>query len=279
MSNFPEIVTFRITSRCNNNCKYCFAPKNIKEMGFSELKKLFYLFQKRGVKAVVLTGGEPLLRENISDIFKELKKCNIKIFLDTNGDLFFNYKDKIDKYVDVLGLPIDFPDSSYRNKKNLNTIIKILNYYKNKNLNKPIIRIGTIVTKDNINKLISIGELLKNYPVDIWKIYEFTPQNINAIKNKLALAVSQKEFEEAVRIKDKFLNLKLVISKRKDRSYAYFFINPDGIVFMPIDDLNICKEKIIGNIFDEDIIERWEKEVSQDNYLNNAKETFNYNFS
>lgn len=280
MLNFPEIVTFRITSKCNNNCKYCFASKNIEEMDFSKLRKLFCLFHEGGVKAVVLTGGEPLLRKDILKIFKELRKYNIKIFLDTNGDLFFNYKAEIDKYVDVLGLPLDFSDSSYRSKENFETIMKILNYYKNKSFKeRPIIRIGTVVTQDNIKDLEKISNLLENCSIDIWKIYEFTPQNINAIKNKSFLEISSEEFEkETARIKNKFSNLKIVISERKNRSAAYFFINPNGSVFIPIDNLDICKEKIVGNVFDEDIVEKWEKEVSISNYIDNAKETFNYDF-
>lgn len=80
MGNFPEIINFRITSRCNHNCKYCYGPKNIKELSFPELKKIFNLFHKRGVKVAVLTGGEPLLREDIGEIFQELKKIISKYF-------------------------------------------------------------------------------------------------------------------------------------------------------------------------------------------------------
>jgi hypothetical protein len=50
MENFPQIITFRITSRYNNNYKYCFGPKNVKEISLVELKKLFNLFYIRGVK-------------------------------------------------------------------------------------------------------------------------------------------------------------------------------------------------------------------------------------
>ena len=54
----PEVVNFKITSRCNNDCKYCFGPeKTLKEMDFSKLKKLFQLLYKNGVKGVNLTGG------------------------------------------------------------------------------------------------------------------------------------------------------------------------------------------------------------------------------
>lgn len=279
MKTFPEIVSFRITSKCNNNCKYCYGPpQNLEEMNFLKLKRMFHLFSKNGVKAIVLCGGEPLVREDFEDIIKELKKFNFKIFLDTNGDLFFKYKDLIAENIDVLGLPIDFPDKSYRNSDNLNTVLKILTFFKNKS-KKPIIRIGTVITKDNINELEKIGDLIKDYPIDIWKIYEFIPQN-NAVKNKSFLEVSHQQFNEtSQKIKDKFSEyFKIVISKRKDRTNAYFFVASNGEVFMPVDDFDVCREIKLGNVFDENIVEKWKKFVSENNYQSNAKVTFGYKF-
>lgn len=277
MKNFPEVITFRITSKCNQNCKYCFGPaKDKKGMDFSELQKLFQLFFKKGVKAIVLTGGEPLLRQDFEEIINELIKYNLKIFLDTNGDLFFKHKDLISGNIDVLGLPIDFVDKSYRNKDNFETTVKILDFYKDKKIH-PIIRIGTVVTQDNLNDLNRIGNLLKNYPVDIWKISEFIPQNINALKNKSSLEVPLTEFDKATKRAKKTFSkyFKIKIAERKERSKAYFFVASDGTVFMPVDNLDICREIEIGNIFDKDILEKWEKIVIKDNYFNNVEATFN----
>jgi len=280
MKLFPEIITFRITSRCNNDCKYCFGPpKNLKELNLQNLKKLFNLFDKNGTKAVVLTGGEPLFRDDFQDIIQELKRHKLKIFLDTNGDLFFKYQDLILENVDVLGLPIDFPNRSYRNKNNLKTIIRTLNFLKETE-KKPIVRISTVVTQENVDTLEEIGNLIKNYPVDIWKIYEFTPQNINAIKNKSVLEITPERFDRTTqKLKKKFSKFfNVVISKRKHRTNAYFFVASDGTVFMPVDDGDICREAKIGNIFEKGVVEKWRKFVTGKNYIENAEPTFNYKF-
>lgn len=276
---FPPIITIFITSRCNNNCKHCFGPKNVTEMGFLRLKELFLLLHTKGVKAVLLGGGEPLLRDDFTEIIGELRRLDFKIFLDTNGDLFFRYGDLITEHVSVIGLPVDFPDSSYRNEDNLKMVFKILGYYKGLK-KRQIIRIGTVVTKDNFKRLNEIGKLLKSYPVDIWKIYQFVPQNYNAIKNRPSLEISQREFDEATQgIKDTFSgNFKVVISRREDMNRAYFFIASDGAVFVPIDDLSICRQMEIGNIFDRDILDKWKKVVSEKHYINNAEATFNCRF-
>lgn len=245
-------------------------------MSFSELKKLFRLFYSKGIKAIILTGGEPLLRDDFEEIINELRKYNFKIFLDTNGDFFFKYKDLISNNIDELALPIDFPNKSYRNKNNLKTILAILNYFK-KIKKHPAIRIGTVATKENIRVLDEVGELLKNYPVDIWKIYQFIPQNVNAVKNRNLLEISQKEFNMAGRRIKKIFSkfFKVVIYKRKEMNKAYFFVGSDGTVFMPVDDGDIFREKKIGNVFEGDIFEKWKELVSKRNYIDNIKATFN----
>ncbi len=68
MDHFPEIVTFRVTSRCTKDCDFCYGPKNIPELDFSQLQKVFSLLAKKGVKSITITGGEPLLRSDIKKI-------------------------------------------------------------------------------------------------------------------------------------------------------------------------------------------------------------------
>lgn len=281
MKNVPQVVSFRVTLRCNNKCKYCFSSKNtnIKEMDLSKLKKLFSLLVKMGVKAILLTGGEPLLREDIDQIILELKRFDFKVFIDTNGDLFFKHKGIISKNVDVIGLPIDFSDSSYRNKDNLKTVLKILSLYKDRKKH-PKIRIGTVVTKDNYQKLDKIAELLKSYPVSAWKLYQFTPQGASAIKHRASLEISRNLFNKTTQeIKDRYSHfLKIIISERAERNRAYFFVNPDGTVSIPVDNLDICRQRKIGTIFDKDILDKWRKLVFLENYEQNAEATFNHNF-
>jgi len=280
MKDFPDIVTLRLTSKCNNNCKYCYAgpTTNKGDMSFQKLERLFRLFHDKGAKAVVLGGGEPLLRGDFDKILLELKKHNLQIYLDTNGDLFFNHEKPILENVEQLGLPIDFPDTSYRNPENLSNILKILDYLK-QHKKRPKIRIGTVVTQDNIAHLPEIGELIRDYPVDLWKLYEFIPQYGNALKNKASLEVGEQAFIAAANAAKKRFSkyFRVLISKRKSRTNAYFFIDSDGLVFMPIDKKGFCGYLDIGDVFEEDIVERWEMHVRKTKYLRNAWFTFDQN--
>lgn len=276
MENFPPVITLRITSRCNNDCRYCFGPKDKKELDLSNLKKIFRLLSKNGAKAVVLTGGEPTMREDFDKILQELKKNKLSVFLDTNGDLFFEHSGAILAHVDVIGLPVDFPGGSYRNEDNFKAVFAALDHIASQK-NRPMIRIGTVVTRDNFEILEKIGQILTKYPIDVWKLYQFTPQAVSALKNRSSLEIPQKDFDRVARkISGRFRkNFKVVISSRKDRNRAYFFLDPDGTVFIPNDDMHICRQVKVGRILDQNIVSKWRRVVLKNNYRENIKLTFN----
>lgn len=185
--------------------------------------------------------------------------------------MFLKYRRLITENINTIGLPLDFPDRNYRNKENNRNVRKILSYLK-KFKKHPQIRIGTVVTKDNWHQLSEIGELISNYPIYAWKLYEFTPQEVNALKNRKLFEISGKKFESATaRVFNRFSRkFTVIISKRKHRNRAYFFIDPDGTVFVPVDGSRICRQVKVGNIFDKDIFNKWQKLVLQSNYLKNA---------
>jgi len=132
-NKLPKIVHFQITSKCNNNCKHCFGPnKDTIDMTMTQIDKMIKILSNAGVENIHLTGGEPTLRKNFDQIIKKLKKSGFKIFMDTNCDYFFQHEKTISKNILVLGVPIDFPDKSWRNSENLDNVLSILNFYKNK---------------------------------------------------------------------------------------------------------------------------------------------------
>ena len=56
-------------------------------------------------------------------------------------------------------------------------------------------------------------------------------------------------------------------------------MNPNGGIFMPRDDNFYRGEMDIGNVFDKDIIQKWEEAVHKKNYIENAERTFNHKFN
>ncbi|MDY6948616.1 MAG: GTP 3',8-cyclase MoaA [Pseudomonadota bacterium] len=88
-----------VMDRCNFRCPYCMPRETFHEnyrflksnerLSFEEIVRLTRLFVDMGVKKVRLTGGEPLLRSNVSDLVGDLTAIEgvQDVALTTNGVL------------------------------------------------------------------------------------------------------------------------------------------------------------------------------------------------
>lgn len=95
-----------LTNRCNLSCKHCCATQVMskKDISFDILGKVIELNPLQ----IALSGGEPLLHNQIEDILKFIRKQYTgQIELDTNGTLVNKYLDSIIKYVDKVSISID----------------------------------------------------------------------------------------------------------------------------------------------------------------------------
>jgi MoaA/NifB/PqqE/SkfB family radical SAM enzyme len=78
----PKILTFFVTNQCNAKCKHCFnwQASTLNELSLKEIQKIdLDIFT-----SISITGGEPTLRPDLSDICQQAAKKN-KIYLNTNG--------------------------------------------------------------------------------------------------------------------------------------------------------------------------------------------------
>lgn len=79
-----------VTDRCNLSCTYChregLSSRPEKAMSAAEIGKIVGIAKEFGVRKVKLTGGEPLLRQDIVEIVKEIAMPGIEdISMTTNG--------------------------------------------------------------------------------------------------------------------------------------------------------------------------------------------------
>ena len=87
-----DYIRVSVTDRCDFRCVYCmsekmtFLPKST-VLSLEEIERLIRVFSELGVKKVRLTGGEPLVRRGIDNLFKSIGKIKAldEITLTTNG--------------------------------------------------------------------------------------------------------------------------------------------------------------------------------------------------
>lgn len=91
----PIAGNFELTPRCNFNCPMCYVhmtPEQIRETGRRELTAAELLEIARqardmGMVFALLTGGEPLIREDFFEIYEGMKALGLMISINTNGSL------------------------------------------------------------------------------------------------------------------------------------------------------------------------------------------------
>ncbi len=81
-------ISFNITNRCNSRCLMCSVWKQKEEeLGIEDLSKIFKDLRKNGIYLVEITGGEPLLRNDLFDFTSLLDNLGMVYTLNTNGFL------------------------------------------------------------------------------------------------------------------------------------------------------------------------------------------------
>lgn len=145
------VVYFHVTQRCNLRCSYCYNKYNINkrdELDINQIDEISKKLKKLGIKKVVLTGGEALIRDDIVDIAYLFKNKNIKIELLTNGTMLDKRMEILD-IVDSVIISIDTFDSIKNKRKGLdiNKLKKTLDNIKYENFNK--VKLRSVICNDD----------------------------------------------------------------------------------------------------------------------------------
>lgn len=118
----PDIVEIEITHRCNCRCRMCALHENreisdeIERRAHDELpikawKEILDDLSASGVRQVTLSGGEPLVKEQLAELLSHARHCGLAISIITNGSLIDRSMAEllVDLPVDLLMISLDGP--------------------------------------------------------------------------------------------------------------------------------------------------------------------------
>ena len=129
MLDYPGKVACTIfTYGCNFRCPFCHnATLVIDEANlFSEDEILSYLNKRKGIlDGVCISGGEPLLQNDIFDFIKKVKDLGLLVKLDTNGSYPDKLKEAIDSgLIDYVAMDIKTSKENYSKVADTNVNIE-----------------------------------------------------------------------------------------------------------------------------------------------------------
>jgi MoaA/NifB/PqqE/SkfB family radical SAM enzyme len=141
MPRLPLEGNLDLTYRCNNNCRHCWLwlPKNAsdkaKELTLEEIEHIVNEARRMGCRRWAISGGEPMLRPDFSEIFEFITSHCHGYSLNTNGTLITStiarlLKRKGSKMVALYGASADVHDRVTRNPGSFEAAMRGFAYLK-----------------------------------------------------------------------------------------------------------------------------------------------------
>lgn len=204
MKSKRNLISFdlEITARCNNNCRHCYInlPANNKEAkekepSLVEIKKIADEALSLGAIWCLLTGGEPLLREDFFDVYLYLKKKGLLVSVFTNATLitekhikFFKQYPPRDIEVTVYGVTPGTYERVTRVPGSFNAFSQGLNLLLE---NKIKVRFKAMAIRSNVQELPEIARFCRERTKDYFRFDPFLhlrfdrdPKRNEEIKNE-----------------------------------------------------------------------------------------------
>lgn len=231
----PKEIIIEVSSICNFNCNFCFNEKGERgEMSKYEIKKILDHIADLEIGILRFTGGEPFLRPDLVDLIEYSNNKNLSVRINTNGSLLTRkvvkkLKGKVDGVlISIQNSDPGKEDMTAGRKNVLLKKMKAIKYLKDANI--PVIRVGTVISKESVKDYNSLFKLIKKLNVYSWEWY----RQVN--KNKKEL-IEPKLFEK---LADKILKTK--------SSFPIKIAN--FIPFCIIEDMDKMAQVARGGIYD-----------------------------
>lgn len=182
----PINVYYEITIACDLKCKHCRAEaipeRSPEELTFYEIKELFDDVKDLGSNLIV-SGGDPLKREDIFEILEYAKKINLPFGIaPTTSPLLSFEKIKKIKDLGAYAISISLDGSNKESQDSFRGVegtfeisVNVLKFAKEVNI--PV-QVNTTFTKENFNEIFKIYYFLKeNFSETIkrWSIFFIVP--------------------------------------------------------------------------------------------------------
>lgn len=279
----PISMYLCITNKCPNNCLYCSAKNRAaeKELTKEEWIKVIGELQDMSVPIIGITGGEPLIREDIFDIIRAIDSRSTSILFTSGFNLSYEKAKKLkDSGLFGIGISLDSYDKEKHNKNrnSENAFDYALEALINANKSGLYTMAQTVILKENIDeeKLFRLFKLAKDNGAHEVKILEpILSGNLLTEKQLNNVFYSESDREKLIRIQHK-ANKRSALPKITTFAYTeseakfgcgagnqHSYISDSGELY-PCDFVPMS----FGNVKEESIKSLW---IEMKNYIGKPK--------
>lgn len=183
----PLVANYYLTYRCNARCHFCniWQQPAPSEADLATIRDNLRDLRRLGVKYVDFTGGEPLLRRDVADIYAQAKQLGFATSLTTNTMLYPQKAREMQGLVDFLNFSLDGADATTHNQSRgvplFNKVIESVKIARDLG-EYPVL--NHTVTAQNYQNLADVATLARELGVRVWLNPAFTAhESYDASKN------------------------------------------------------------------------------------------------
>lgn len=220
-----KYIKIRLTNACNAKCSMCWVIKReLKYNNLDNLKKSIIDFYKLWWSVINFTWGEPTIYNWFWDLLKLSKRLWLTTSVSTNWstlwdcffeNLYFNWI----KLIDYIDISIDWLYDLHDKIRSYKGLFKIIDSYISRILENAIyLHINITIRKDNINEMVNIFNYLKNKNVNSISFWMIASDPLNDTSK---LIPSIDNLEKLYKINKQYIlknkwNIKIIFSPNYD---------------------------------------------------------------
>lgn len=165
----PNLIAFEVTRRCRYNCRHCRAcggyTADEKELNSSQCKKILSSIAKLKRCVIILTGGEPMERDDIYELIQYGRGLRLQMVMATCGYLANDQSIRRLKKAGIKALSFSLDganaethDAFRQSKGAFNAVINAAKIAREAGIR---FQVNTTISKVNIDEAVGIADLAK----------------------------------------------------------------------------------------------------------------------
>jgi radical SAM protein with 4Fe4S-binding SPASM domain len=179
----PLVMSYNVTRECNMKCSHCYINATDKklqdELTTKEAKKLIDQVREVSSPLFILSGGEPLLRQDIFELIEYGSKKGLKMGLGSNGYLIDDSVAKKLKTSGISTVSISLDSHIAAQHDEFRGVEgaweKAVNACKALRKNNVLVQVNTTLTQENYNQIDDIMSLAESIGVENFHLFFLVP--------------------------------------------------------------------------------------------------------
>lgn len=225
-----EYMRISVTDRCNLRCVYCMPEEGVENipheeiLSYDEIIRICKCISNLGIKKIKITGGEPLVRKDITKLIKDIKLIDgiEEVTITTNGVLLYEKAQELyEAGIGAVNISLDTLDKDKFQKitrrDRFEDVSKAIDKLNDLGVR---VKINCLAIKEhNLDEIVKIAEYAKYNNIDV-RFIELMPigygKNYTGISNETILSLLEDEYGLFEKVYEKRGNGPAIYYKNKN---------------------------------------------------------------